>query len=139
VWGPSRTGIRLSPLNPNNDMADSNPRATFGYAAERLARFGLAYVHVLEAVDAPADQEVLSTIKRACSAPVIVNAGYTRETAEAALAAGRADAVAFGKLFIANPDLPRRFAAGAPLNAWDMKTFYGGGAGGYIDYPALAG
>lgn len=138
VWGPSRTGVRLSPLNPNNDMADSNPRATFGYTSEKLARFGLAYVHILEAVDAPADQEVLTTIKRTCGAPVIANSGYTQELAEAALAAGRADAVAFGKLFIANPDLPKRFASGASLNAWDMKTFYGGGAAGYTDYPALA-
>ena len=137
VWGASRVGVRLSPLNPNNDMADSNPRATFGFAARALAHFGLAWVHVLEPFDTPPETEVLSTIKRACNSPVIANNGYTLATAEAAIAAGRADAIAFGKLFLANPDLPTRLRTGAALNAWDMKTFYGGGAAGYTDYPAL--
>ncbi len=137
VWGASRVGIRLSPLNPNNDMADSNPKATFGFVARELARFGLAYVHVLEPVETPADTQVLGTVKAACCAPVIANNGYTLETAQAAIRAGKVDAVAFGKLFLANPDLPKRLTAGAPLNDWDMKTFYGGGAAGYTDYAAL--
>ena len=137
VWGSSRVGVRLSPLNPNNDMTDSNPRATFGHAAAALARFELAYVHVLEPVDTPSDKQVLGEIKRLCSAPMIANHGYTQETAEAAIAEGRADAIAFGKLFLANPDLPRRLRTRAPLNAWDMATFYGGSAKGYTDYPAL--
>jgi N-ethylmaleimide reductase len=138
VWGASRVGVRLSPLNPNNDMADSNPKATFGHVARELARFGLAYVHVLEDVKTPAADEVSSTIKAACGAPIIANFGYTLETARAAIAQGRADAIAFGKLFIANPDLPKRLMAGGPFNAWDMKSFYGGTEKGYTDYPALA-
>ena len=139
VWGASRVGVRLSPLNPNNDMADSNPRATFGHAAGALARFKLAYVHVLEPFDQSADTEVLSTVKRLCGAPVIANSGYTRDSAEAAIAAGRVDAVAFGKLFLANPDLPHRLEIGAQMNGWDMPSFYGGTEKGYTDYPALAG
>lgn len=138
IWGESRVGVRLSPLNPNNDMADSNPKATFGYVAGELARFGLAYVHVLEGEQAPAEQRVMGEIKRLCGAPVIANMGYTSDTAEAAIAEGRADAIAFGKLFLANPDLPRRLRTEAALNGWDMATFYGGGAKGYTDYPALA-
>lgn len=137
VWGASRTGIRLSPTNPNNDMADSNPKATFGHVARELARLKLAYVHVLEPVGTPADQEVLSTVKAMCGAPVIANNGYALESAQAAIKDGKADAIAFGKLFLANPDLPRRLKAGGPFNEWDMKTFYGGGAKGYTDYPAL--
>ena len=137
VWGASRVGIRLSPLNPNNDMADSDPKATFGHVARELSRLKLAYVHVLEPVATPAAEGVLATIKAACGAPVIANNGYTLEAGQAAIGEGRADAVAFGKLFIANPDLPRRLKAGGPFNEWDMKTFYGGGAKGYTDYPAL--
>ncbi len=138
VWGSSRVGVRLSPLNPNNDIADSNPKETFGFAARELARMKLAWVHVLEDIKTPAGEEVTSTIKAACGAPVIANSGYTLETAQAAIRDGRVDAVAFGKLFIANPDLPRRLGAGGPFNEWDMKSFYGGTAKGYTDYPALA-
>lgn len=137
VWGASRVGIRLSPLNPNNDMSDSNPKAIFAHVALGLARFGLAYVHVLEPVDTLADQEVLSTIKAACNAPVIANNGYTLESAQVAIRGGKADGIAFGKLFLANPDLPKRLQAGGPFNEWDMKTFYGGAKVGYTDYPAL--
>ena len=106
-------------------------------SARELARFRLAYVHVLEAVATPAGEQVLGTIKAACGAPVIANNGYTLETAQAAIGDGHVDAVAFGKLFIANPDLPRRLRAGGPYNEWDMKTFYGGSEKGYTDYPAL--
>lgn len=138
VWGASRVGIRLSPLNPNNDIADSDPKATFGYVARELSRLKLAYVHVLEDVKTPAGEEVTSTIKSACGAPVVANFGYTLESAQAAISQGRVDAVAFGKLFIANPDLPKRLAAGGPFNEWDMKSFYGGTEKGYTDYPPLA-
>ena len=86
---------------------------------------------------AGAGEQVLGTIKAACGAPVIANNGYTLETAQAAIGDGHVDAVAFGKLFIANPDLPRRLRAGGPYNEWDMKTFYGGSEKGYTDYPAL--
>ena len=138
VWGAARVGIRLSPGNPNNDMADSDPKGTFGHAARELARLRLAYVHVLEPVATPPAEQVLGVIKAACGAPVIANNGYELGTAQAAIREGRTDAIAFGKLFLANPDLPRRLEAGGPFNAWDMKTFYGGGAKGYTDYPALA-
>jgi N-ethylmaleimide reductase len=137
VWGRERTGVRLSPLNPNNDMADSDPRTTFATAARGLAGFKLAYVHVLEAVDSPPDKQCLTTIKELCGAPVIANSGYTQETAEAAIRERRADAIAFGKLFLANPDLPKRLRRCGPFNAWNQATFYGGGAKGYTDYPAL--
>ncbi len=138
VWGASRVGIRVSPTNPNNDMADSNPKAIFGHLAAELARFKLAYVHVLEAIDTAAAAQVLSTIKAECGAPVVANNGYTLETAQAAIKGGRADAIAFGKLFLANPDLPARLAKGGPFNtAWDMKSFYGGTEKGYTDYPAM--
>lgn len=137
VWGASRVGIRLSPTNPNNDMADSNPKALFGHVAGELARLKLAYVHVLEAIETPADQQVLSTIRAACGAPLVANSGYALETAQAAIKEGRVDAIAFGKLFIANPDLPQRLKQGGPFNQWDMKSFYGGTEKGYTDYPAL--
>ena len=137
VWGASRVGVRLSPLNPNNDMADSNPKETFGYAARELAKLKLAYVHVLEALDTPPAEQVTGIIKAACGAPLVANFGYTLETGQAAIRNGRADAIAFGKLFLANPDLPKRLAAGGPFNAWDMKSFYGGSEQGYTDYPAL--
>ena len=137
VWGASRVGVRVSPLNPNNDIADSDPKATFGYAARELGKLKLAYVHVLEDVNTPASDEVTSTIKAACGAPIVANLGYTLETARAAIAQGRVDAIAFGKLFIANPDLPKRLKAGGPFNEWDMKSFYGGTEKGYTDYPAL--
>lgn len=137
VWGAAKVGVRLSPTNPNNDMADSNPTATFGHVARELARMKLAYVHVLELVSTPPAEAVLGVIKAACGAPVIANSGYTLETAQAAISAGKVDAVAFGKLFIANPDLPRRLKAGGPFNEWDMKSFYGGTEKGYTDYPAL--
>ena len=137
VWGASRVGIRLSPLNPNNDIADSDPKGTFGYVARELAKLKLAYVHVLEDVKTPASEQVTSTIKATCGAPVVANFGYTLETAQAAIRDGRVDAVAFGKLFIANPDLPKRLEAGGPFNEWDMKSFYGGTEKGYTDYPEL--
>ena len=138
VWGASRVGIRVSPTNPNNDMADSNPKAIFGHLAGELARFKLAYVHVLEAIDTAAADTVMGVIKAACGAPVVANSGYTLETAQAAIAGGQADAIAFVKLFLANPDLPARLGKGGPFNtAWDMKTFYGGTEKGYTDYPAM--
>lgn len=138
VWGASRVGVRLSPTNPNNDMADSNPKATFGHVARELARFHLAYVHVLEAIATPPQEAVLPTVKAACGAPVIANSGYELDSAQAAIREGRADAIAFGKLFIANPDLPARLAKSGPFNAWDAKSFYGGTEKGYTDYPAMA-
>jgi N-ethylmaleimide reductase len=138
VYGASRVGVRLSPHNPYNDMKDTDPLATFGYVARALAPMKLAFVHLVEPLATPADARLLPAFKADCGAPVITNGDYTREAAEQALAENRADAVAFAKLFLANPDLPKRFATGAPLNEPDFKTFFGGTEKGYTDYPALS-
>ncbi len=140
VWGADRVGVRLSPLNAFNDMADSQPGATFGYAAGRLGAHGLAYLHVVEpGAPGPDARDGFDwhELRRAFGGTTIANGGYDLDRAGEALAAGDADLVAFGRLFIANPDLPRRFAIGAPLNAPDPATFYGGDARGYTDYPFL--
>ncbi|WAK02445.1 alkene reductase [Methylobacter sp. YRD-M1] len=142
VWGSDKVGVRLSPLQPFNDISDSDPRATFSYVVEQLNRFNLAYLHITEmgkeapgAAGSAFDLEELRTLYHGI---YMLNAGYTAETATAAIAEGRADLIAFGKLFIANPDLPERFAKNAPLNEPDFDTFYQGGAHGYTDYPFLA-
>lgn len=142
VWGAERVGLRLSPLNPFNDIHDSDPQATFGYVAGQLNRFGLAYLHITAlGADAPGAAGPafdLRELRRIYTGVYMVNAGYDKARANAALAAGEADLVAFGVPYIANPDLPERFAQDAPLNAADPATFYGGDAKGYTDYPALA-
>lgn len=141
VWGAERVGIRLSPLQPFNDMRDANPEATFSYAVEQLNRFGLGYLHVTEAgKDTPGAAGPafdLRKLRRIWNGVYMTNAGYDLERANATLAAGEADLVAFGVLLLANPDLPLRFARNAALNTPDPATFYGGGAGGYTDYPFL--
>ncbi|WP_442497933.1 alkene reductase [Methylobacter sp. sgz302048] len=142
VWGSDKVGLRLSPLQPFNDIHDSDPRATFGYVVEQLNRFNLAYLHITEmgkeAPGAAGPAFDLEELRKLYHGTYMLNAGYTAETAAAAIAEGRADLIAFGKLFIANPDLPERFAKNASLNEPDFDTFYQGGAHGYIDYPALA-
>ncbi|HYT72737.1 MAG TPA: alkene reductase [Gemmatimonadales bacterium] len=136
VWGSDRVGVRLSPVHSFNDMADSDPVRTFGHAAERLSEFGLAYLHVIEHVTPEAPEPLVTPLLRArFGGPLMVNGGYTQALAEAAVARGAADMVSFGKLFLANPDLPERFAEGAPLNEPDPSTFYGGDQRGYTDYP----
>lgn len=141
VWGADRVGIRLSPLQPFNDMRDSNPEATFGYAVEQLNRFGLAYLHVTEmGKDTPGAAGPafdLGKLRRIWKGVYMTNGGYDLARANAALAKGEADMVAFGVLFLANPDLPVRFAKGAPLNTPNPETFYGGNEKGYTDYPFL--
>jgi N-ethylmaleimide reductase len=142
VWGADRVGIRLSPLQPFNDMRDSDPEATFSYAVAALNRFGLAYLHVTEmgsnAPGAAGPAFDLGKLRRIWRGTYIINGGYDRTRGDAALAAGEADLVAFGVPFLANPDLPARFARGAALNPADPATFYGGGEKGYTDYPSLA-
>ena len=133
VWGADRVGVRLSPLNAFNDMSDSDPATTFGYAAGALNRFGLAYLHVVEPVGTA--EGVAHHLRERFQGTFMLNGGYGLETGNAAIASGVADLVSFGVLFLSNPDLPERFAEGAPLNQPDRKTFYGGGAQGYIDYP----
>ncbi len=141
VWGGDRVGVRLSPSGTFNDMSDSDPKATFGYAVEALNHFGLAYLHLIEPSEADLRHggvAVPSTYFRPLFKGVLmVNWDYDRDKANAAIANGDADLVSFGKLFIANPDLPERFRTNAALNEPDPSTFYGGGEKGYIDYPAL--
>lgn len=138
VWGADRVGVRLSPTGIYNGMSDSDPAATFGYAARELDRFGLAYLHVVEPLERyPGMAAPVAHLLRASfGGPFILNGSYTKEAGDAAIANGEADLVSFGALFLANPDLPERFAEGAPLNTPDRATFYGGDARGYIDYPA---
>lgn len=134
VWGASRVGMHLAPRGDAHDMGDSNPAATFGHVARELGKRRLAFLCVRESVG---PKRLGPELKRIFGGACVANEGHTRESAEALLAAGEADAVAFGKLFIANPDLPRRLAQGAPLNAPDPDTFYASGPGGYTDYPSL--
>ncbi|MDI1335644.1 MAG: alkene reductase [Lacunisphaera sp.] len=135
IWGADRVGYHLAPRGDSHGMGDSNPAATFGYLATELGRRKLAFLCARESLDAP---RLGPDLKRAFGGVYIANQGFTADTAEATLAAGEADAVAWGKLFIANPDLPRRLQLGAPLNAPDNATFYGGSVRGYTDYPVLA-
>jgi N-ethylmaleimide reductase len=145
--GGGRTGLRLSPVTPANDVTDENPQALFDFVVRQLAPLKLAYIHVIEGAtdgprdlaDRPFDYEALLRAYRDAGGQGawMVNNGYDLALAEQALAEG-ADLVAFGKAFIANPDLVERLRRGAPLNIPDKTTFYGGDARGYTDYPELA-
>ncbi len=134
VWGAGRVGMHLAPRGDLYSMGDSNPAATFSYVAEQLGQRGIAFIAARESVG---PGRLGPELKRKFGGIYIANEGFSFETANQAIAAGEADAVAFGKLFIANPDLPQRFALGAPLNSPDPSTFYGSGPRGYTDYPAL--
>jgi 2,4-dienoyl-CoA reductase-like NADH-dependent reductase (Old Yellow Enzyme family) len=136
VWGARRVGMHLAPRGDMYSMGDSNPAATFGYVAEQLRQRGLAFIAARESVG---PGRLGPELKRKFGGIYIANEGFTFETANKAIVAGEADAVAFGTLFIANPDLPRRFALQAPLNPPNPVTFYGSGPGGYTDYPPLDG
>lgn len=140
VWGSQRVGLRLSPLNSYNDMIDSDPIGLATWLATRLNDFDLAYLHVMRG-DFFGKQhgDVLTPVRAHYKGPLIGNMGYTAEEAEAAIAAGQLDAVAFGSAFLANPDLPARIQAKAPLNAPDPATFYTPGPTGYTDYPVWQG
>ncbi|MGV2862640.1 alkene reductase [Achromobacter sp. AGC39] len=134
VWGADRVGVHLSPRGDAHTMGDSDPAATFLYVATELGKRGIAFVCVREH---EGEDSLGPRLKAAFGGVYIANEGYTRESAEAALEAGRADAVAFGVPYIANPDLARRFELNAPLNTPVPSTFYAQGATGYTDYPAL--
>lgn len=146
VWGPERVGVRLSPWGIANDSGEENPEALYGHAIAGLAARRISYLHLIEPrasgagraeVDRP-EQPLATAVFRPRWPGVLIGAGnYTRDSAMAAVAGGTADAVAFGRAFIANPDLPRRLELGAALNPYNRPTFYGGGAEGYTDYPAL--
>ena len=127
--------MHLAPRGDIYDMNDSNPLALFRYAAQELGKRKLAFLCSRESLGA---NRIGPEIKKAFGGTYIANEGFTQETAEQVIAAGEADAVAFGKLFIANPDLPERFAKNLPLNSPNPETFYASGPQGYTDYPCLS-
>jgi 2,4-dienoyl-CoA reductase-like NADH-dependent reductase (Old Yellow Enzyme family) len=134
VFGPGRVGVHLAPRADSHSMGDSDLAATFGYVAKALGQRGIAFLCARE-YDGP--DSLAAELKKAFGGVYIVNEKFTAATAQAALDAGKADAVAFGKAYIANPDLVERLRLGAPLNDPDPSTFYGGDGRGYTDYPAL--
>lgn len=136
VWGPGRVGMHLAPRGDSHSMGDSDPKATFGYVARELGKRGVAFICAREHAGPDA---IGPFLKKEFGGAYIVNEGYDAQTAEAAIAAGDAEAAAFGKLYIANPDLPERFRSNAALNEPQPATFYTKGPEGYTDYPALAG
>jgi N-ethylmaleimide reductase len=139
VWGADRVGLRLSPTNLNNGMSDSDPVATFGGLARAIDGLGLAYLHVVEIVTAPpTTPRTVPAIRAAFHGRLMINGGYDRTTATAVIQSGVADLVAFGALYIANPDLVERFRTGAELAVPDRATYYGGDARGYTDYAAIS-
>jgi 2,4-dienoyl-CoA reductase-like NADH-dependent reductase (Old Yellow Enzyme family) len=133
--GADRTGIRLSSQNGVQSMHDSDPYGTFTHAAAELNVFDLAYLHLKEPLDADI---ALSGIRNVFKNTLIVNEGHDGASAQRYLDAGKADAIAFGQKFIANPDLPMRLQSGADLNMPDASTFYKGGRDGYVDYPFMS-
>ncbi len=134
VWGAGRVGMHLAPRSDSHDMGDSDPKATFGYVARELGKRGIAFICARERLG---DDRLGPYLKREFGGVYIVNEKLTKESAEKLVAAGEADAVAFGQWFIANPDLPRRLKADAPLNVPRADKFYAPTAEGYTDYPAL--
>ncbi|MEN9704621.1 MAG: hypothetical protein RLZZ393_500 [Pseudomonadota bacterium] len=134
VWGAGRVGVHLSPRGDAHDMGDSDPLATFGHVADELGRRRIAFVCARER---QGEDSIGPRLKARFGGSWIANEGFDAASGNAAIAAGQADAVAYGKPFISNPDLPRRFREQAALNPPDFGTFYGQGPRGYTDYPAL--
>lgn len=133
AWESERVGIRLSPLTPFNDMSDDNPMETYRYMAEQLNKFNLAYIHLISY-----DDEVLTMFRETYKGNIIVCGEFKKESGNDMLASGKADMIAFGTTYIANPDLPVRFKLDAPLNEPNPATFFGGDHTGYTDYPTLS-
>ncbi len=138
IFGRGRVGVRISPHFVQDNIGDSKPAALFAHVAEQLDARGIAYLHLIESDAVPLEQRLAPALRGRFHGSLILAEGYTRESATAAIAEDRADFVAFGALFIANPDLVERFRRGAALNPPDLTTFYNGGERGYIDYPFLA-
>lgn len=140
--GADRVGVRLSPFSHANGVEIDGAEELYTRAIERISPYGLAYLHMVEGETGGArtlpDPEAIARLRALFNGVYIANNGYDRQRAIEAVETGAADAVAFGRLFISNPDLVERLRAGAPLNDWDQPTFYGGGEKGYTDYPALA-
>ncbi|MFQ6022567.1 MAG: alkene reductase [Acidiferrobacterales bacterium] len=141
IWGSDRVGVRISPLGSFNSMFDSQPERTFSHVAAELNGFSLAYLHVVEPEPgAPAEHGQVFDVRKLRDifrGLYIANGGYDFERGNSRITNGDADLIAFGRLFLANPDLPERLAKNAPLNIPDPETFYGGGENGYTDYPFL--
>lgn len=139
IWGADRVGLRISPLNSYNSMLDSDPVAITTYIAQQCSTRGIAYLHVMRSDFFQAQQgDVLTPARQHFKGTLISNMGYTADEAEQAISEGKLDAVAFGTSFLANPDLPARIAAKAPLNAPNPAKFYSPGPEGYTDYPAMS-
>lgn len=138
AWDAAHVGVRLSPENAFNSMSDSNPQALFDYVTRRLGELNLAYIHVMQgSMTGVAKQLDYQQLKNNFGGHYMVNLGYDYNSAQLALAQNEADSVAFGSLYIANPDLVQRFKLGAKLNTPNHATYYGGDEVGYIDYPYL--
>jgi N-ethylmaleimide reductase len=145
VWGADRVGVRLSPYGIANDSGEADPMPLYTHVIKSLDPLGLAYLHFIEPRSSGAGRAEVNhqnvpsamVLFRSVWSGVLISAGgFTGETAEAAIAAGHADAIAFGRIFISNPDLPRRLREGYPLTPYNRATFYGGEEKGYTDYPA---
>ncbi|MFM0312392.1 hypothetical protein P0D71_31765 [Paraburkholderia sp. RL17-383-BIF-A] len=138
VWDAGHIAVRLSPGSSYGTMSDSDPHATFGYVARRLDAYGLAYPHAVEPRVRGNDDVAASAsardLRRVFKGTLIAAGGFTADSAQRIIEAGDADLVAFGRLFISNPDLPERLRVAAPLNHYDRSTFYGDDARGYTDY-----
>lgn len=146
IWSRGRVGVRLSPYGTFNDMSDSDPVKLFIYVSNKLNERKIAYLHMIEPRATSAGgtdtivQDMPSTskiFKSSFNGSFISAGGYTPETAKEAVESGIAEAIAFGRFFISNPDLPERIKAGVKLNPYDRATFYGGTAKGYTDYPFM--
>ena len=145
VWGADRVGVRLTPYGIANGSGEADPMPLYTYVVTALDKLGLAYLHFIEPRSSGAGRAEVNhqnvpsamVLFRPLWSGVLISAGgFTGETAEAAIAAGHADAIAFGRIFISNPDLPRRLQRGFPITPYNRATFYGGDAAGYTDYPA---
>lgn len=138
IWSSQRVGVRVSPTNPWNGMNDSQPERTFTELARELNRLDLAYLHVIDVMEIPPVKRIAPLMRAAFKGPFILNGGYDARTGAAALSTGEADMIAYGRHYLANPDLVERFRKGAVLNEPDVSTYYTGGPHGYTDYPLLS-
>ena len=137
VWGADRVSVRLWPRFTYNGMSDSDPEKTYLYVVEQLEKRRLGILHFVEFPPLDGVKPLAPAVRQAFSRVLVLNFGYDKESAEAAISEGRTDAVSFASLFLANPDLPKRFELNADFNAPDRTTFYGGNEKGYTDYPRL--
>ena len=141
VWDPGRVGVRISPLGTFNDMGDANPEETFSSVVDVLNGYQAGYLHVVEDPineASPVEADFFRRLRSAWKGIYVANGGYDAGRGERAVSDGSADAVAYGRLFLANPDLPTRLNRRGPFNVPDTKSFYGGDERGYIDYPEWA-